>query len=464
MSGIVIRLEPPNKERGFAKLTGMLCRIDEAPFPGIDRAAGRLPPLAAFRGRPGDKIPVEREGRRLADWLLKDPAIRAVLKRVRELERPPSIPIRLLVQDDASHCLPWETLFMDTFLALEPFSPVTRIPRGAPAEARDPVKPLAQHLRITAVLSARGVDGVKQWEAIRDAVGKARKRGLAIKLSIISGDGQVIAAVQEAEHTDALLQLLPVPGPDAPVPLLELIRSTQPHVLHFFAHGDINADRTQRILVATKSDVNTDSAILNAKEVGDMAAEVGVWCVALVICGGADATAGVFTHAEEIVNRGVPAAIAMRREIEKADADRFTQSWFPTALEAIADAVLPPSEVAERRPVQWADTLTRARRELRDRDRDRTASASDVWATPVLYVLPGSFLVEVPPGSHTAVPEPAIDPEDAEARPIEIDEMAAQTRLSAESEVEALIASLPVGTPRAVIDLLRGTARGEALP
>ncbi|MFH8251040.1 CHAT domain-containing protein [Microbacterium sp. B2969] len=454
MSGVVIRLEPP--QRGLRQITGMVCQVDEAPFPGISRSPGRLRRIPSTKGRAGDPTPIEHQGARLATWLCQDEAIKAVIERVRERRDPPSVPIRLHVQDDAAHALPWETLYIDAFLALDPLSPIARIPRGTTAEARDPVRPLALPLRITCVLSARGADALPQWTAIHSAVEAARKKGLAIRLTVISGDEPILAAARQAQKSDPDLHVEPVPGPDAPVPLLQLIRSTEPHLLHFFAHGDIDANKTQRILVATISDVDSDSGILDASEVGRMAAEVGTWCVTLAICRGADATAGGFTHAEAIVYRGVPAAIAMRSEIEEADANRFTTSWFPAALEVLGAVTLPPSPVTQRRPLQWADTLIRPRMELRDRN-GANAGANGVWAVPVLYVLPGTFQIEVP----ATPPAGARDP--AAVAPVRTvaHEMQAQERLSAQSELERLIATLPPDTPPELIALLRAQAHRE---
>ena len=186
------------------------------------------------------------------------------------------------------------------------------------------------------------------------------------------------------------------------------------------------------------SDVDTDSGILDASEVGRVAAQVGTWCVVLTICGGADATTSAqLTHAETIVTQGVPVAIAMRTEITSDDADRFTQSWFPVALESLAAVAMPPAAAAEKRPIRWADTLTRARRDLRDRN-GADAGANGVWALPVLYSLPGTFHLEVPGG-----------PPDLGA------EAEAHGRLESQTTIERLLSSLPPGTPDGAIAMLR---------
>ncbi|WP_243076727.1 CHAT domain-containing protein [Microbacterium sp. SS28] len=437
MSGVIIRLEPAQAERGLARLGGILCSVDESPFPGIARKTGRLRVIAAKRSS-GGVAPVEKEGKRLAEWMRRDDAIRSVIDQVRLKGGPPSVPIHLLVLDKDAHTLAWETLFVEGFLALNELSPIARIPRNLRTDVRDPVRPLALPLRVTCVMSATGVSALKQWTAVHDSVSAVRDR-VPVQLTIISGDKDVLQAAKEKAAADPLLVVHPVPGPNAPVPLLELIRRTEPHVLHFFAHGDVDRNSAQRILVATVSDVDTDSGILDADEVGRMAAQVGTWCVVLTICGGADAaTTAQLTHAETIVTHGVPASIAMRTEITSADADRFTQSWFPVALDALAAVAVPAAQATERRPLQWADTLTRARRDLRDRN-GADAGANGVWSLPVLYAVPGTFLLEVPGGAHGVIAETV-----------------QQDRLGSQDTIEQLIAILVQrGAPPEAIAQLR---------
>ena len=223
MSGVVIRLEPPDARRGFPGLTGILVRVEESPFPGIDQSIGRLKAMVRRRSTQGD-APVQQEGKRLADWIRRDEAIRTVIDRVRERGNPPSVPIQLLVLDDVAHTLAWETLYVDGFLALNELSPIARIPRGVRFDVRDPTRALAIPVRITSVISASGVSAFKQWVAVHDAVKATRENGLPTRLTIITAEQKVITAAGEKAKTDPWLKVVPVPGPNAPVPLLEVIR------------------------------------------------------------------------------------------------------------------------------------------------------------------------------------------------------------------------------------------------
>jgi hypothetical protein len=200
-----------------------------------------------------------------------------------------------------------------------------------------------------------------------------------------------------------------------------------------FAHGDIQNGESHIIRVATAGDFSASheqgAVVVAADALGDVAKAAQTWCVLLNICRGASATGAVLTHAERIIAKSVPAVIAMRTEIELAEADVFTAAWYRAMFDELR-AVVASSPAPKVFDV--AATLLPPRLALRDLY-EGNAQTSDRWTIPVLYTLPGELTL----------------------RPAPVSEEDAQEQLAARAVIEGLLGVLPPDTPAPMLDRLR---------
>jgi len=330
-------------------------------------------------------------GESLAKKIRENEAVRAVLDlALARPTAPPSLPIHIRAADPTAHALSWEALVgNDDFMALDDRWPVARIARGGNVRegARRPFQP---PLRLVCVLSAVGRSALKEWRALYESVQVARQTGLPIAVTLFSGEEPLLTAAEALE--DRHLTVLPIPGPERS--LIELIESHEPHVLHMFCHGTITS--TVRWLeVATIGDFDRDdgtsSILVRADDLGVAAGRVGTWAAVLNTCKGAESRDETLTHAEELVSKGVPISVGMRRQVDADDASAFTAAFYPSIFRILGAAV---AAGAGDHVMQWVDALVRARRRLRD-IHGADPALHDAWTIPVLYTRPGQFILQV---------------------------------------------------------------------
>ena len=303
-----------------------------------------------------------------------------------------SLPICFRIGDSMAHALSWEALVgNNAFFALDQRWPIARIARGGMQEPRQIQQSFSGSLRFVAVLSAVQTSAVKEWEGLCRAVEQARMRGLAVDVTVFAGEEEIIEAVRALPADQATA--MPVPG--TAQELLDRLRSLEPHLLHLYCHGSIESE-LGLLSIGTVTDFDRDdgrsSVGLRVDELGQEMADAGTWAIVLNACEGAAAGEGTLTHAEAIVNAGVPVAVGMRRLVDAADARAFSAAFYAEALKAIAEAVAVPA--GQSTTLEWAGTLVRARRVLRDNHGPNPAH-HDAWTLPVLYTREGAFQLTV---------------------------------------------------------------------
>ena len=261
--------------------------------------------------------------------------------------------------------------------------------RGHPTGGTTPIcAPAAAGMRALGgrAPSDPGVAGLYQ------AAQAARAAGLPVHLSLFAAEEddviKVVGALGDAEVTVE-------PVPDNATDLLTALEGRQPHLLHIYCHGTIT-DGVRRLEIGTIRDFDRDdgrsSVLVRVDELGTAIARTGTWAVILNTCRGAEATDETLTHAEDLVSRGVPVAIGLRRLVDANDAFAFSSAFYPALLRAIQVAVSGPHGATGE--ISWGDTLVQARRKLRD-IHGADAALHDAWTLPVLYSRPGTFKLVV---------------------------------------------------------------------
>jgi hypothetical protein len=380
MSQIILNIHPLQGN------TGTICSIDRAPFEVEDRYAQQQIDLADIAGLAGIDV-VRAIGEGLATKIRGNQTISQVLDRAfTQPPAPPSLPICFRVGDQNAHALSWESLFGNgDFIALDDRWPIARIARGGqvPEGAE---RPFAPPLRLLCVISAVQTSGREEWDQIFPSVESARGNGLPIEVTLIAGEQDLLDSVTAKKLPDVEVLSVPETGTD----LIELIRQKDPHLVHFYCHGNV-VERSRLLEIGTTIDhdnnANTSSVIVRIEEL--WSTPVSPWLVSLNMCRGADAQIEGLTHAEELVNRGVPVAVGMRRVVDAADAHVFAAAFYPSVFRAIQAATGGGSPT-----IEWADTLVQARRRLRDQH-GSVPESSDEWTVPVMYTRPGDFRVVV---------------------------------------------------------------------
>lgn len=356
---------------------------------GIDRATKKLilSDIAPFEGPQN----ILKLGEALAKKLTDHERIKDALDIALAI-RPgdPSWPIYFFIGVDTAVPLSWEALReKKQYLALDPRWPIARFPRGGDSDA--PIeRPFAPPLRVVSVISALDVNGTPEWDSVFGAV-RAAPAGLGIELTVITGDERVVTAARQHLPPERVILL---PGPGDPTPLEDRIAALEPHILHIFCHGTVSAGQSM-LEFATVSDFDRgkSSVIVPAMDIAHAVAKqrTGTWMVHLNSCSTAEASGELLTHAEDLVNTGIPVAVGMKRLINPDDAFGFTASFYRSVFERIADIV---ASGAGRHEIVWAETLLNARKKLRNMHADDHAEA-DAWTVPVMYTKRGAFTLDV---------------------------------------------------------------------
>lgn len=378
-----------------------------------------------------DPDAVRLHGQRLYESLRAHPSIGAALSQL--LTTPAgdecSLYLRLMAQDAERLC--WETLYdqHSEFLALDRRWPVARM-ADAVLDRPDPPRAFEPPLRVAAIISALGIDGVREWTQLRDAVVDHRARGLAIRIHVITGQQPVLDAVaadQAGGLTEVTAQLVPADR----VALEAALAAAAPHVVHFFCHGSINTGVAQ-LEIATRLDelggAPTASLRLRINDLRNMTALRGAWLVVLNCCKGGRSTDRLHSIAYQLVAEVVPAAVGMLEPVDATDAHLFARHLYGGLFQQIHDATsrLVPGSTE---PVHWCRALHAPRSVLRQRHADDPANHRE-WSLPVLYVRPDPFEIRLA--------EPALS-----------DEALARMRDDAR-EVAAALQALPPSTPLSV--------------
>ena len=240
--------------------------------------------------------------------------------------------------------VPWEFLYdrsTNQFLALSGFTPIVRH-LALPA-------PVAPHiveppLRILAVIANPSrtnfheLQGAAEWER------------LSKSLAVLTETGKVE------------LELL------RPATLGELqrrLRRSEYHILHFIGHGGFDPENGSGILVL-EDEEGRDHLVEGERFANLLADHTSLRLAFLNCCEGAQASqTNPFTGvAQALLQKGVPAVVAMQFEVTDAAAIELAETFY----EALADGCEVDTALAETRKAIYV-------------------SANEVeWATPVLYL------------------------------------------------------------------------------
>jgi hypothetical protein len=329
---------------------------------------------------------VLRTGKLLAERIRANINVCKVLDHA--LQRPEGLPIYLRVGEALAHGLTWEALVgNERFFALER-SPIARIARGITQEP-GAQQSFAGNLRLVAVLSAVQNPAKREWQGLWRAVEDARADGLPVDLIVFAAEEELI------EELTGLPGVTVKPVPSSAGELIDDLRSLEPHLLHLYCHGSTE-DKVGLLHIGTITDFDRDdgvsSVVINANELGHAIAEAGTWAIVLNACEGAAAGGEQLTLAETLVNEGVPVAVGMRRLIDASDAHVFSAAFYPAVFAAVGQAALAP--VGASTTLEWANTLQRARRDLRDKHGAKP-ERHDAWTLPVLYTREGPFTLSL---------------------------------------------------------------------
>jgi hypothetical protein len=375
---------------------------------------------------------VAAAGRRLFDELAANLGVSTVLTAALQV---PANDRRSVYVDlsgaDSCQELPWEALCTGDghFLALERW-PVARM-LGSTAGAVVP-RVLQPPLRIAAILSCLGVDPTPEWEALRQVVESASDD---VRLLLLLSDVVLHDELAESPPPWLDVAMIPIDYPD----LQARLTGFEPHLLHFFCHGDTAGSPHLEIATADnlQAPANGSRHRLEAAEISDLVRQPTEqpWAVVLNACTSAATVAesGARSLAAALVrDHGLQVAIGMREPVLNTDAARFTGAFYRAVLADIHRHAAAGPIGAE---LDWAAFTVDARAELCRNRRELfhlAAASYKEWTLPVVMVRRAPFTVQVAAPAVTS-PESQME------------------RLLAEFKA-TMHAALPSGAPAATVE------------
>jgi membrane-associated phospholipid phosphatase len=247
--------------------------------------------------------------------------------------------------------LPWEYLYESTtgqFLALSKDTPVVRY-LELPVEPRSlAVKPPVRMLVIISSPKDQApLDVKREWKKLEDGLSRLTATGLV-----------VLDKLEKPSFSSLLKQL----------------EKEQYHILHFVGHGQYDRARDEGVLLFEDEEGNAEP--ITSQALGVLVHdEATLRLVVLNSCEGAisDSTDVLSGTAQNLIQQGVPAVIAMQSEISEGGAQAFSETFYES--------------LARGAPVDAA--LASARKVL-------FGALSAEWGAPVLYMRsPDGRLFEV---------------------------------------------------------------------
>jgi hypothetical protein len=192
---------------------------------------------------------------------------------------------------------------------------------------------------------------------------------------------------------------------DVPVDYLDLqqaITAFEPHILHFFTHGETAG--SPHLQIATAADVTADSIVsshrLEADGIRNLVRQPkeAPWAVILNACSSdaASGESGTRSLAGSLVrDHGLQTVIGMREPVLNTDAATFAGAFYRSLFADVAACKGLPSDDAV---LDWAVNTVDARTEL-CRNLPELAGAAAArcrqWILPVVTVRPSPFRLEI---------------------------------------------------------------------
>jgi hypothetical protein len=301
-----------------------------------------------------------------------------------------SFPICVDLDSPEAENIPWEALHSTKdFLALDRRWPIVRL---AAAAMPPPIltRIADDRWKISLILSAAGIapeDEIQEWRNIVDGL-----RGLSPSacFQVLVSHDRVKAEIESSGLDGISVDYL---GPDVRS-LQGMLTAFGPNFVHFFCHGSANP--LPQLDIARRSDrlrpEETSSLAIEAKDLEWMADLETVWLVTLNCCSGGKPAGNIRALGSELVQKGIPAAIAMRSEVTVADAHQFSREFY----RALVTVLLPRLPVPGILPQDfdgtvWGEALRQVREKLIDarsaqHTRRETAANCVEWILPVLYL------------------------------------------------------------------------------
>jgi hypothetical protein len=344
----------------------------------------------------GKQPDVRAAGQKLYEALVAHEPVRQVFaatEKIPEPKDPPDPPpvYPLFVRVDAPEVenLPWEILFRQSFIVLDPRWPIARL-TALPMRARPLERVISPELRAAFVIAAQGERGLEEWNGLREAIDRFK---FSVNAVVLVSEEDVFNAVTADAATWGQRHKIEVAYTGDATSLISRIRTHLPNIIHVFSHG--TADAFPRLELETKADREADSGdsslLLGIDDMKVLAEMGSLWLVVLNCCRGGKGTALLHSFAQQLVAGGAPAVVAMRESVDVADANQFTRLFYDDLLVhlqplfekraqvAAGSAALPFPELALLRPI------SRARVKLLEATR-RKPEESIEWSFPVLYV------------------------------------------------------------------------------
>ena len=288
---------------------------------------------------------VQRFGQALFDALFTgEVRIRYAVSKSLARSQQRGLRLKLRIQSPSLAALPWEFLFdpgQAEYLSLSRHTPIVRY-----LECPTPPEPLLVDfpLRILGMIVSptdlAGLDVEQERERIEKAIAPLRARG-SVELTWLSG--QTWRDLLRAMRTDRHW-----------------------HVFHFIGHGGFDTARDEGRLAFADDQGKQD--LLSATQVGRLLAEhLSLRLVILNACEGARGSQhDIFSStAATLVQRGIPAVLAMQYEITDQAAIELSRNFY----EAISDGMPADAAIGEARKaisLEFANSME--------------------WGTPVLYM------------------------------------------------------------------------------
>jgi CHAT domain len=380
-------LESPRTYAGATLISPLTCRPDESPFCEMHN---------------GDGSPnwVRDAGETLFHELSKHPAVQPAIAAALTQIVGGCSPICFRLDDvTIADDLPWEAVRFNDFFALDQRWPIVRMRDATEANTRL-IYTLEPPLRITIVLSAAGrspenrAPGAPQWQRIHDTIEKhlAENDAIPVSVTVFSGERALLEAIGNPKKPWVQAYLIADKSG-----LLEQIRKSRPHILHFFCHGI--SDQTPHLSVGSYADWEGEldpSIAITAPELRQKAdPDQNIWLVTLNCCESATRAGNVRGFASSLVAAGFPAAVGMREVVEVEHAHLLCKSFYPEVMRMIGAV----PEGGPESDIEWAKALWQARIDLAENGANGVPAqsagrGSKVWTIPALYVRREAFLLK----------------------------------------------------------------------
>jgi hypothetical protein len=347
------------------------------------------------KGRTADVVRLA--GTKLYKTLAKHDAFTVAMQLARIATLKEEHPI--YIQIEAAHPaekLPWEALYEEAmrFLALDPRWPIGRL--SSDRNEKPIRRTVETQLRMSVVMAAAGIDAIDEWNSFWDAV---HTSAVPIALQVFTSQKEIHAAIEELVRSGTVAphSIQALYTGDLTFLFSEMAKFW-PNVVHFFCHG--SAANVPELELESLEDRLTNktrgSILAQSRDLKPLVSLDSLWLVTLNCCHGASSSTREPSIARQLVESGLPAAVAMREAIDPLDAFSFTNAFYRELVVELARVVRSAQSAQLGKILSFPDNLwTRVLRSPRAAIRDRYMKATTggdaaeihhQWTFPIIYV------------------------------------------------------------------------------